>query len=275
MLALILSMTACGGEKKDPIVGEGTPYDSFFKAMDTIRGYGDQTQDAGTYYLSVYYYANAGAGVSSFRYAIETILWLKGEGETLDALAADSPYTGWNEIAAIGFNSPYPYYFEGLVSEIQGMVEQAGNLYANAAIMTLFPEEGLDFFYLKNMEVEALYELRDTARTLEEKIYARYTPETFDYPRDFATFDDAYMRICAQDSLSREDYRTAYTEARIALQNNPLDVNNFRAAALCAGFAGDLPAAGRMVDEGLLLFPEDEGLTAVYNTIMAMGGEGQ
>ena len=93
---MTLSLCSCdfrslfGGEqtssdnvKDDPIVGDGSSYSEFINVMKEIKTRGDKTSEMGLPVNSEYYYSFAGASVSAFRYAVEYILWLKGEGDTL------------------------------------------------------------------------------------------------------------------------------------------------------------------------------------------------
>ena len=151
--------TSSDNVKDDPIVGNGSSYSEFINVMKEIKTRGDKTSEMGLPVNSEYYYSFAGASVSAFRYAVEYILWLKGEGDTLDSFTSGSRYSGFDTIAEINCASPYPTYFEGLLYEVQGKKEEAIESYAWASIMPAFPEEGLDFYYLKKMEVNKLYEL--------------------------------------------------------------------------------------------------------------------
>ena len=60
--------------------------------MKEIKTRGDKTSEMGLPVNSEYYYSFAGASVSAFRYAVEYILWLKGEGDTLDSFTSGSRY---------------------------------------------------------------------------------------------------------------------------------------------------------------------------------------
>lgn len=82
--------------------------------MKEIKTRGDKTSEMGLPVNSEYYYSFAGASVSAFRYAVEYILWLKGEGDTLDSFTSGSRYSGFDTIAEINCSSPYPTYFEEL-----------------------------------------------------------------------------------------------------------------------------------------------------------------
>ena len=267
---LALSLSACdlssilpwtqSPDGEDGLIGDGTSYHDFIAVMQEIKERGDETAALGLPVNSEYYYSFAGASVSALRYAAEYILWLKGEGDTLASFTADSRYSGWETIAGINCASPYPAYFEGLLLEIQGKYEEAAEPYAWASIMPLFPKEGLDFYYLKNMSVESLYELRDTLRSLEDAIYAAYTPVLTGAERDRNLFDAEYLIAKSREEAKNADYESALRYARLALKADPFDAAVWQNAAMCAMYALDLEQMGGYVDEGLAIFPQDETL---------------
>lgn len=245
----------------------------FIRTMEAVRDEGKKCAEAGMKTQSAYYYSFAGAGTSSLRYAVETILYLKGEGESLEALTADSRYTGWDRIAAVSYASPYPWYFEGLTYQVQGEKDKAKECYKNALLNPLFPEEGLDFAYLKNRKVDELYALRDKLRALEDDIYAVWTPPAYTaYERSNMTFSCEYLRALSSEAISAGENEAAYAHAKIAVRNDPFDVLNFKNAAVCAIACEDLTAAAEYIDDGLILAPEDEGLKMLLSAFEATGG---
>ncbi|MBR5031507.1 MAG: hypothetical protein IKX49_02255 [Clostridia bacterium] len=241
----------------DPVVGDGTSYSDFMTVMTEIKGYGDRIAETGLSVQSEYYYSFAGASVSAFRFAVEYILWLKGEGETFESFTSGSRYTGWERIAEINYSSPYPSYFEGLILEVQGMTEECFDPYASAAIMPMFPEEGLDFYYLKSMSVEKLYGLRDSLRSLEDSIYSAYTPALTGHEWDRLFFDAEYLIALSYQSVQAEDYASALYYAKQALKADPFYATAWHNAVMCALYAEETELAGGYIDEGLALFPED------------------
>ena len=256
-----------GTGSDDPIVGDGTSYSDFIAVMTEIKGYGDNIGEMGLPVQSEYYYSFAGASVSAFRYAVEYILWLKGEGGTFDSFTAGSRYTGWSRIAEINYASPYPSYFEGLLLEVQGKAEECVDPYASAAIMTMFPEEGLDFYYLKKMSVEKLYELRENLRSLEDTIYAAYTPVLSGHDWDKLFFDKDYLVALSCQSVQAEDYPAALFYAKQALKADPFDAAVWHNAVMCALYAEQIELAGEYIDEGLAVFPDD-GQLAEFRQMM-------
>ncbi len=270
-IPLLLSLTACslfGDNGDDPQVGEGTSYTDFLQVLEEIKGYGDKMAELNQPVQSEYYYSFAAASVGAFRYATEYVLWLKGEGDTLAAFTADSRVVGWDKIAELNYGSPYPSYFEGLILEIQGKLDEAKRPYVIASIMPMFPEEGLDFGFIKQMSVTDLYKLRDTLREFENTLYAVYTPKLTGGEWDRYYFDGEYLREQIGASMKAEDYEKALYLSEQALKVDPYDVLNFRSAVACALAAGEAEQMGAYIDEGLAIFPEDETLLAFKQSIV-------
>ncbi len=272
---MILSLAACNGaEEQAPgdSSSEANGYDAFAQAMTDMRDAGTEYVNKGLDFQAQSMYAFSGASLSSMRYAVEYILWLKGEGESIEEVCEGSRYIGWNEIAAICYASPYPYYFEGLLYQIQGENENAKPCYVAALMNPAYPEEGVDFYYLKNMEVADLYTLREELRELEKSVYELYTPRLVQIERDEYCFYPEYLRAKSAELLESEDNAGAFAFAQAALLNDSFDELNYRNAVLCAIAAEDLWAAAEYLDAGLLLFPEDEGLKQLYTLFEELGG---
>ena len=267
---LVLSLGACKNPNQDdppngddPAVGDGTSYSDFMEVMGDIKKYGDESAELNLTAQSEYYYSFAGASVSAFRYAVEYVLWLKGEGDTLASFTADSRYVGWDTIAEINYSSPYATYFEGMLLDFQGKHDEAVTPVALASIMPMFPEEGLDFSYLRTMEADALYTLRDSLRALEDTIYGAYTPSLTGREWDKYLFDEEYILEQTYTCVQANDYGTALYYAKQGLKANPFDAKIWRNAAMSALYAEELTLMGAYVDEGLAIFPEDESLLAL------------
>ncbi len=274
VLVLALSLCACnsikdlfGGTSDDPGVGDGTSYSDFMEVMGDIKKYGDEAAELNLTAQSEYYYSFAGASVSAFRYAVEYVLWLKGEGDTLASFTADSKYSGWDTIAEINYSSPYATYFEGMILDFQGKHDEAVTPLAISSIMPMFPEEGLDFSYLRTMEVDALYDLRNSLRELEDTIYGAYTPSLTGREWDKYLFDEGYLLAKSEECVQGENYTEALFYAKQALKTNPFEVKNWRNAAMCALTAEEISLMGAYIDEGLAVFPEDEKLLLLKEMI--------
>ncbi len=281
LLALLLALQACAcnpfagtKESTEPpngesgaAAGEGTDYRTFIEFMRGVKGFGDQMAERDMPVQSAYFYSFAGASVSAMRYAVEYILWLKGEGDTLASFTADSRYTGWEQIAEINYSSPYPSYFEGLLYEIQGKRDECIDPYAYAMMMPAYPEEGLDFYYFKKTDVETLYDIRSSLRALEEEIYADYRPDVSGRAWDRFYFDAPYLLDLAGKAFEAGDYQTAYDYAKLSLKADPFVAESWRSAALAALYADDLTQLGAYMDEALAVFPDDENLNNIKNAL--------
>ena len=252
----------------DELIGDGTSYHDFITVMKAIKERGDKASELVLPVNSEYYYSFAGSSVSAMRYAAEYILWLKGEGDTLASFTSGSRYTGWDTIAEINYASPYANYFEGLLLEVQGKFEECTEPYAWASVMPAFPKEGLDFYYLKNLSADKLYELRDDLRGLENSIYAVYTPVLTGAEWDRELFDKEFLIAKSSDHVKSGEYETALWYAKNALKADPFDVTVWRNAAMCAMYALDMEQMGEYVDEGLAIFPQDETLSMLRESMI-------
>jgi len=245
-----------------------TSYTDFIQIMNEIKDLGDQVAELGLPVQSEYYYSFAGASIGALRYAAEYVLWLKGEGNDFASFTADSHYSGWSTIAEINYSSPYPSYFEGLLLDIQGKYEEALQPYIISSIMPYFPEEGLDFSYLKGMDITSLYTLRDNLRALEADLYKVYTPKITGAQWDRYNFDSEYLRASSQENINIKDYQKALHYAKLALKADPFDVLNWRNACFCALAANEYQTMGEYLDEAIVIFPEDEQLITLRQAII-------
>ena len=222
---------------------------------------------------AAYFYGMSGTVLSSLRLAAERILWLKGEGENFASLAEGSRYTDWDTIAEICYASPYPYYFEGLLYDVQGETEKASELYSYSSIMTNFPEEGLDFYFLKDMTIDDLYKLRDELRQKEEDLYSQYTPVLYGLERSVYNGISEYLFADAMEKLEQEKYRDAFILARYAVRQNPKSEEYWILAVIAALSADEPYLAIAFLDEGFKYFPESEKLTVLLNSIKDIDAE--
>ena len=156
---------------------------------------------------------------------------------------------------------------EGMLLDFQGKHDEAVTPVALASIMPMFPEEGLDFSYLRTMEINDLYTLRDSLRALEDTIYGAYTPSITGREWDKYLFDEEYLLAKSEECIQSENYTEALFYAKQALKANPFEVKNWRNAAMCALTAEEISLMGAYIDEGLAIFPEDEKLLLLKDMI--------
>lgn len=211
-------------------------------------------EDVGTTIQSEYSYGLAQAEASSLRYAIDTVLWLKGEGENLAQVVGGAPYPDWDAIVGAGLGSDAPFYFEGLLLTIQGKDAEAALCYQKAGANPTHKER--DFYYLRDMGVEELYRLKERVTALELEIYEEYTPRTALLTgRTGAEFAPAYHLALARERAGQPEQ--ALQCAVNALLSNPVQAELYSAAAAYAMDAGESAQAQGYLNEGLWAYPED------------------
>ena len=256
----VLTLAGCDSIKLPDGRSGGSSANDLIKIADVCIAEGQRFQNLLMDETAAYFYGFAGSAVGSMRLAVERILWLKGEGDSFEVLTEGSRYTDWDTLGELCFASPYPYYFEGLVYDVQGMEDEANEAYSRAAIMTNFPDEGLDFYYLKDMSVSDLYALRDRLRTTENGIYEDYTPVIYGYERTVYASSAEYLLLDAYELLEQESYEAAMIPARYGVRQNPKIEEGWVVAVTAAMYADKPYQATKWLEEGLKYFPESEGL---------------
>ncbi len=279
-IIMVLSLCACSrnhnSNKKD---------ESDFLIIDTNSALHDQllceaennlkaarySTDMGLVLQGEYFYGQAQASVSSLRYAIDIILWLMGEGDSLADVTDGAPYRDWDDIVASGMCSPMPYYFEGLTLEIQGKTEDANACYQYALSNPTYEER--DFWYLRNMSVKELYELREKVIALELEIFEEYTPHTklCTLTRTGIEYSPTYhLTLAAQASFDGNN-QLAWNCALNALLTNPT-MPELYSSAISYGLCAKATETLDIINEGLSSFPDDEALNAIAEAIAMSAG---
>lgn len=274
---MVFSLCACGGKDSQPQLQK--PVDEKAPAHEQLlvqaHNYliaARDVSDTGLVLQGEYFYGQAQASCSALRYAVDYILWLMGEGESLADVIKGAPYKDWDAIVACGMCSPMPHYFEGLVLEIQGKTDEAQVCYERAAANPTYEE--MDFWYLRNMTVEELYVLRETVLEKETEIYEEYTPRTVlrTAERIGAEFSPTYhLTLAAQAAADGED-RLAWECSRNALLTNPTQPELYVTAATY-GIAARAEEAFDIINEGLFVFPEDGRLNYLAGLVALSAGE--
>lgn len=230
------------------------------KLMSKCRTYlerADDLDDVGNVLTAEYLRGYAQAEVSSLRMCIDTILWLMGEGESLYDVIGAAPYRTWEAILGAGPGNDAPFYFQGLLLEIQGKKEEAEESYQKAAMNPGHEER--DFYYLRHMSVEELYQLRDKVLEMEYDITERYTPRTALLKEQTgAEFAPAFHLAMMKEY--EESPAEMYQCAVNALLTNPTDPSLYSIAAAAAINAGRLEEAYEFINDGLFLFGDDAEL---------------
>ena len=223
--------------------------------------------DVGNTFAADCLYGFAQAEISSLRQCVDTVLWLKGEGSSLSEVIGDSPYRTWDEIAAAGFASDAPAYFEAMIHTFRGETEQAEDLYSKAK--TNPNRKDRDFYFLRNLSVEDLKKIRETVSAEEQKVYDLYQPRSaLVSERTNAEFSPHYHLALAQEKEEAGDLTAASQSALNALLTDPAAPSLYAAAAAYALQAGKAELAYDMLYEGLRQFPEDSSvqfIAAMYS----------
>lgn len=229
---------------------------------------GNDYTEQGLQLQAAYAYGWAGASVSAMRCCVDCLLLQKGEAVSLEE-AADGIRYDWDEIAALNYASPYPWYFEGLACSAQDKPDEARQCYENALLNPAFSAEyGEALSVLLTMSVDDLKAVRRELTALEDKILAVYALEQDSYPRVAMGFSDQYLRALARETLETDpsDYRGALRHYKAALRVNPFEGDNFFGCALMKLYLGEMDAVFFYVNEGLFVDPSHEGL----NKLMAI-----
>ena len=213
-----------------------------------------ELSDMGLTFQSDYVFGRAQAEVSSLRLCVDTVLWLKGEGENLSAVIGNAPYRTWDDITGAGPGSDAPVYFEGLIAKFRGETEQAEDLQKKAKANPASRER--DFYYLRNLSVSDLYKVKEAAAKVEDEIHEQYTPRSvLTAERTGAEYSPDYHLALAE--RSEDDPAKAAQCALNALLVNPYNALLYSAAAAYALNAKDAEGAYEILNEALVVFPDD------------------
>ena len=219
---------------------------------------GMEYDEAGLSYVADSFFAMAAANTCSMRYAIDCILELKGSPPANDERLRD-----WEAIAALGWASPFPYFFEGVVLEAKGDGGGANECYRKAALNPNFLEGMENFKTIKDLDEKALKSLKATLEELEDKIFETTVYEQFIFiPRDENNFSVDYLREKAMACLEAEteDLVGAYDYYLAAVLANPFDGDSYAQLAVVCLYLdkGDLFAG--CINAGLAVNPKNERL---------------
>ncbi len=263
VLWVILVITSCGctGGQTGAIKITEAYIDGFTKFYELGNEYTDQ----GLQIQAQYAYGWSAASISAMRYCVDCLLYLGGEGDTLEDVV-DGRLGNWDEIAAMNYASPYPYYFEGLICSYQAKDEDARRYYEKALINPAFsPENDEALMVLITMPTNELKSVKKKLTELEDKIYEVYKPERTNYPRHELNYSDKYLRTLARESLVADEsnYRTALWHYEAALAVNPFEGDNFVGCALMHLYMDEIDKALFYVNEGLFVDPDHEGLNRI------------
>jgi tetratricopeptide (TPR) repeat protein len=264
-LTLAFSLAGCGNGASDTTKIPDAYINGFSKFCERGSEYNEQ----GLSLQADYAFSWAAASVSSMRYCVDCLLYLKGEGSSLDDVTGGR-ISDWDDIAEFNYASPYPWYFEGLVYNTQDKNDSARACYEKALLNPAFSadtDEALSVLHV--MSVGELKSVKDKLMELEDKIFAEWEPETVNYPRQEMGFSDLYLRTLARECLSSEpaDYKEALRHYEAALRVNPFEGDNFVGCALTQLYLGNTEKTFFYVNEGLFVDPEHEGLLKLADVL--------
>lgn len=257
-LVLSVSLAGCGRGKSDITKIPDAYIDGFSKFCQR----GDEYNKQGLSLQADYAYGWAAASVSSMRYCVDCLLYLKGEGNSLEDVTGGR-ISDWDDIAGFNYASPYPWYFEGLVYNTQDKNDAAQACYEKALLNPAFSAENDEALsVLHVMSIEELKSVKERLIELEDKIFDCWEPKTANYPRQALAFSDLYLRTLARECLSSElpNYKGALRHYEAALRVNPFEGDNFVGCALTQLYLGNTEKTFFYVNEGLFVDPEHEGL---------------
>ena len=214
-------------------------------------------------YCADAFYAVAAVNVNAMRYAVDCLLELKGISPEEDGRLRD-----WDTIAALGWISPFPYFFEGVVLDAKGDSSSAAECYRKAALNPNFTDDIENYKTIKDLDEKALKSLKTVLEEQEDKIYeATYGFSFVFIPRDENNFDIEYLRGKAIACLRAEevDLFGALDYYLAALQINPFDGDNYANLAIVSLFMEDSDMYSLYIDEGLAIDPDNVRLKFIQD----------
>ena len=265
----ILQLSKKTGEKG---AGEKGSVGALYENAKELMLQGDDFAESGLLVLAEYCYSEAGAAISSLRFAVDNILYLKGEGETLSDVIGFSAYADWDTVGRICISSAYPYYFEGLLYQMQGKNNEAEALYNKATMNPACPHAEEDFYLLKNESTEELYTQRERLISLETEIYSRFTPKLWQGEREGYEFSADRHKALAREARARKDSQSELSHYRDALRADPTVSASYGSCAVAAMENEDSEAAVQYLIDGLMLDETDAALNYLA-AVMALSAE--
>ncbi len=256
---VVLMLSGCQGQPPSqsmPILEE---YINGFKSFVDL---GDEYTEQGLQTQAVYSYGWAGAALSSMRYSVDCLLYLRGEGNSLEEVS-QGRLSSWESIAKINYGCPYPWFFEGLVQHVQGNNTEAQALYQMAMLNPVFDaENNQPLLSLGELSVSELKTIKSKLVALEDPLYDEFEPPINDYPRSEYVFDDVHLTLLGRTALEKNpmDYKGALRHFKAALTVNPFEGDYFSACALMYFYLDEPDLMYFYVNEGLFVDPGHLGL---------------
>ena len=288
MLALALSLCACESIKDifNPSTSDDPPdlsgleepdadapaHEHLYYKSEQMIVYAHHAEDTGVALQADYFYGMALAPISSLRFCVDNVIWLKGEGKTVADIVSAAPFGDWDAIVGAGLGSPMPFFFEGLLFTFQGKSDEAAECYKRAKANSNYEE--MDFNYLKSMSIDDLYSLRNDCVKKEMAILNEYTPKsTMLAERTGAEFSPIYHAALADEMQQSNDSYSVYRCFFNAVLCNPQIPDYYSSAALTAMQVGEVEIAELIINDGLWAFPKNGEINYVAATMALANGD--
>ena len=288
VLVLALSLCACDSIKDifNPSTSDDPPelsglekpdadapaHEHLYYKSEQMIVYAHHAEDTGVALQADYFYGMALAPISSLRFCVDNVIWLKGEGETVADIVSAAPFGDWDAIVGAGLGSPMPFFFEGLLFTFQGKSDEAAECYKRAKANSNYEE--MDFNYLKSMSIDDLYSLRNDCVKKEMAILNEYTPKsTMLAERTGAEFSPIYHAALAGEMQQSNDSYSVYRCFFNAVLCNPQIPDYYSSAALTAMQVGEVEIAELIINDGLWAFPKNGEINYVAATMAYANGD--
>ena len=277
---LTVTLTACNGSKPDAGFKINVPKSA---SNEEKLAYNYIEVAAEIYQLGVGYselgmpafadnaFSMSGATVSAMRYAVDCLLDMKGS-----APAEDGRLRDWDMIAALGWASPYPYFFEGVILEAGGDSAGAEECYRKAALNPNFIEGMDDFKTLAGLDEKALNGLKTTLEEIEDRIFeATNGPQFISIPRDENNFSVEFMREkgMALLEVGNENLQAALPYYQNAVRLNPKDGDNYVNLAIVYLYMDDGESMADCIRDGMDADPDNERLAFLTDKMKEVRGQ--
>jgi len=262
-LLVIAPLAGCGDSRTPAEVVA----DAFADSLSAVFDQGVEFEADGLVEVAEYMYGTAAAGTSAMRYAVDNLI-AQRDGTALEAVVGDR-LGDWDQIAALGYASAYPYLFQGFVADAQGHADEAAALYAKALLNPRLLEHSEYLKSVTQLDSAALGRVKAKLTALEDKIFAVYAPPGLGIPRDERNFNDAWLRLQAQDKLKQtaDDYDGALAFYRAAVAVNPYNGDNYAGCATMYLFKGDAGAALHYINDGLIVDSSNAPLVTMLDSV--------
>ena len=237
---------------------EMTAYE-FMQDMIGVCEIGWLTYEIGLDRTAHSFYCTAASSISSMRYAVDCLLGLTPEEYRPD---------DWDYIASLSWASPAAWFFEGVVHEAQGRRGEAAECYRKAALNPDYYTNADELKTIKDLDADALNELRAALMDLEDQMFEKYEPMGIVIPRHENNFDTSYLKERAQERLDDDDdVYGALGYFHAALHVNPLDGANYAGPVFAYLYLGDTENSIKYLNEGLFIDPDNEGLNVLLEAM--------